>query len=108
MKRTMTALLLAATVAGSGLAVAAPANAAGGKTYTAAQVAQHASTTSCWSSINGSVYNLTSWVNRHPGGKRAIQSLCGKDGTRAFMGQHGMGGRPAAMLATFKIGTLKK
>ena len=82
----------------------APAPAAQG--YTAVQVASHASAQSCWTSISGSVYDLTAWINQHPGGASPILSLCGTDGTAAFMQQHGGQGRPASELATFRIGAL--
>jgi len=36
------------------------------KSYTLAEVAKHASTSSCWSAIDGNVYNLTNWINLHP------------------------------------------
>lgn len=75
-------------------------------TFTASDVAAHKDATSCYTSISGSVYNLTTWISRHPGGEKAILSLCGKDGTQAFMDQHGGQGRPEKELATFKIGTL--
>jgi cytochrome b involved in lipid metabolism len=75
-------------------------------TYTSAQVAAHSGASSCWAVINGTVYDLTSWINQHPGGPDRILSICGKDGTAAFEGQHGTQGRPNAILATFKIGTL--
>jgi len=75
-------------------------------TYTLAHVAPHNSATSCWSIINGGVYDLTSWIAKHPGGKQAILSLCGKDGSAAFNGQHEGGEKQAAMLVTLKIGTL--
>lgn len=74
--------------------------------YTAAEVATHASAASCWTSIDGSVYDVTSWISQHPGGRAAILSLCGKDGTQAFEGQHGGQARPEQELATFKIGAL--
>jgi cytochrome b involved in lipid metabolism len=77
-------------------------------TYTAAQVATHNSTASCWTSINGGVYNLTSWISQHPGGPEHIESICGIDGTSAFEGQHSGDSQANAMLATFKIGTLSK
>lgn len=82
----------------------APAQAPG--TYTMTQVSTHNSALSCWSAISGTVYDLTAWVGKHPGGKEAIQKLCGKDGTALFEGQHGGMEKQAAMLATFKIGTL--
>lgn len=71
-----------------------------------AQVAQHASATSCWAVVDKKVYDLTSWINKHPGGKAAIKQLCGKDGTSAFTAQHGRDGDPKRRLATFTIGQL--
>ncbi len=88
----------------AGSDTAAPEQKAG--TYTLAQVAPHNSATSCWSVINGGVYDLTSWIAKHPGGTQAILSLCGKDGSAAFVGQHEGGEKQAAMLVTLKIGTL--
>lgn len=78
------------------------------KQYTVAEVSTHNSAASCWSAINGSVYDLTSFVSRHPGGSAAIKSLCGIDGTAAFSGQHGGDQRPASELAGLKIGILAK
>ncbi len=76
--------------------------------YTLAQVATHNDSSSCWSAINGFVYDLTSWISNHPGGEGAILSICGKDGSNAFNNQHGGQGRPENILETFKIGTLIK
>lgn len=75
-------------------------------TYTMAQVKTHNSSTSCYSAINGSVYDLTQWIGNHPGGAGAILSLCGKDGTQAFEQKHGGERRPESELASLKIGTL--
>jgi cytochrome b involved in lipid metabolism len=74
--------------------------------YTLAQIGTHNSAASCWSAINGQVYNLTAWIDEHPGGEEAILSICGKDGSAAFSGQHGGNSKPAAALASFKIGSL--
>ncbi len=74
--------------------------------YTLAEIAAHNSAASCYSAINGSVYDLSSFVSRHPGGSAAIKSLCGVDGTAAYMGQHGGSSRPANELASLKIGTV--
>jgi hypothetical protein len=75
--------------------------------YTLAQVSLHSTKTDCWSTINGSVYDLTTWVSRHPGGSGVILKLCGTDGSAAFNTQHGTAKKPAAMLLLLKIGTLK-
>ena len=56
-----------------------PTTAAG---YTLVDVAKHNSATSCWSAIDGNVYDLTNWVNSHPGGKAAILMIqLGEDAT---------------------------
>ncbi|WKZ28603.1 MAG: cytochrome b5-like heme/steroid binding domain-containing protein [Patescibacteria group bacterium] len=79
----------------------------GAKTYTMAEVAAHAGAASCWSAINGSVYDLTSWIGKHPGGESAILSLCGRDGSATFNNQHGGSALQENRLASFKIGALK-
>lgn len=71
-------------------------------------VATHSSEQSCWTTINGNVYDVTKWISQHPGGSGAILRLCGKDGTDSFAGKHGGQPRPASELASFKIGTLAK
>ncbi len=75
--------------------------------YTSAQVATHNSSSSCWTIVSGNVYDLTSFINQHPGGSGAIKRLCGKDGTSSFDDQHGGERSPEKELASHKIGTLK-
>src|SRR4051812_31804730 len=75
--------------------------------YTLDEVSKHPNATSCWSAINGGVYDLTDWIAKHPGGSEAILSICGKDGSEAFNAQHGGQQKQADILATFKIGELK-
>jgi cytochrome b involved in lipid metabolism len=77
-------------------------------TYTLAQVATHKDATSCYAVVRGSVYDLTTWIQKHPGGPQRILSMCGKDATSAFEGQHGGQPRPENELDGFKIGTLAK
>lgn len=74
--------------------------------YTMAQVAAHNSSQSCWAAINGNVYDLTTWIPRHPGGAAAILSLCGTDGSAAFNAQHDSQRRPEQELAQLLIGNL--
>jgi cytochrome b involved in lipid metabolism len=81
---------------------ASPANTV---TYTTAEVATRNTKTNCWTIVSGSVYNLTSYINSHPGGVSAISQLCGKDGTATFNGQHMGDSSPISRLATLKIGT---
>ncbi len=74
--------------------------------YTFTEVAKHANATSCWSVISGKVYDLTSFISRHPGGEKNILKICGKDGTNAFEGQHGGDSKPEKMLANLYLGAL--
>lgn len=69
-------------------------------------MAKHGTASSCWTAIDGNVYDVTDWITRHPGGQRPILGLCGKDGSSAFDNQHGGQSRPAAELKQFLIGTL--
>lgn len=77
-----------------------------GSTFTMTEVAQHNSASDCWTAISGSVYDLTTWINQHPGGADHILPLCGTDGTSAFTGQHSGDAQATGQLAEFKIGTL--
>jgi Cytochrome b5-like Heme/Steroid binding domain len=70
------------------------------------EVAQHTDTESCWSVINGGVYDLTSYIPRHPGGKSEILAICGKDGSRLFEGQHSGDSKPEKILAGFYLNVL--
>lgn len=76
------------------------------KTYTLTDIASHSSKDSCWSAIGGKVYDLTSWIGKHPGGDGAILSICGKDGSQLFDGKHGMDGRAKGVLPNFYLGDL--
>ena len=74
--------------------------------YTRAEVAERATADDCWAAVGGSVYDLTEWVDEHPGGADRIIDLCGTDGTAAFDGQHAGEGEPAEELAEYVIGVL--
>jgi cytochrome b involved in lipid metabolism len=78
------------------------------KTYTMEEVAKHNSKESCWTVIRGEVYDLTNWIDKHPGGADKILKICGKDGTDLFIKQHGGKEKPEKILEDFEIGTLKK
>jgi cytochrome b involved in lipid metabolism len=76
--------------------------------YTMARVKANNTSSSCWSVISGNVYDLTKWINAHPGGSGAIVSLCGKDGTSDFLGMHANQGKPQSRLAGYLLGPLAK
>jgi hypothetical protein len=73
---------------------------------TLSRVKENNTASSCWSIINGNVYNLTTWISSHPGGKSAITSLCGIDGTSAFNLQHRNESKPESRLASYLLGKL--
>lgn len=70
------------------------------------EVEQNDSPDSCWAVMSGTVYDLTDWIDQHPGGADRIEGLCGTDAEAAFEGQHGGQGGPEGQLAEFEIGTL--
>jgi cytochrome b involved in lipid metabolism len=74
--------------------------------YTMADVAKHNTAADCWSVVNGSVYDLTAWVNKHPGGPAVIIAMCGSDGTAMFTGKHGSSASALSTLGQFQIGFL--
>jgi cytochrome b involved in lipid metabolism len=75
--------------------------------FSMTEVQAHKTPADCWSAINGLVYDLTTWINRHPGGTKPIESLCGTDGSARFVKKHGGASAPQAALVLLKIGTLK-
>lgn len=74
--------------------------------FTLEEISTHKDASSCWTAINGSVYDLTSWIPKHPGGSQAILSLCGIDGSAGYNGQHGNSSKIARVLGGFKVGVL--
>ncbi len=74
--------------------------------YSMIDIATHNTESSCWAAVNSSVYDLTTWVSRHPGGSRAIVSMCGTNATSKFEAQHGGSRAAQAALVLLKIGTL--
>jgi uncharacterized membrane protein len=85
---------------------ASPSASAGATRHAMTEVKQHSSATSCWSVVDGEVYNLTDWIDRHPGGAKRILAMCGTDGSSAFHSQHGNTGRAATILDGYAIGKL--
>lgn len=71
------------------------------------EVRRHATPEDCWTVVDGTVYDMTTFIARHPaGGSDIIEYMCGKDATDDFRGKHGGQGEPEKWLATLKIGTL--
>ena len=72
------------------------------------EVKKHNSRESCYSVVDDKVYDLTSWIDQHPGGASNILKICGIDGTSAFRGKHDNNPKQANQLEEFFIGDLVK
>jgi len=57
-------------------------------TVSRAEVGKHASRRSCWVIIKGRVYDLTSFLDSHPGGSSIVLKYAGRDATEAFEPVH--------------------
>lgn len=86
--------------------------------YTKEQVAEHSSASDCWTIIDGTVYDITSYIPRHDGGDEILRA-CGTDATSLFRarqttdGQAVGSGTPHSGMAQshldrLKIGTLSQ
>jgi cytochrome b involved in lipid metabolism/uncharacterized membrane protein len=84
----------------------APAVAADAGVLSLDTVALNDSEDSCWSVINGNVYDLTDWISSHPGGASRILGLCGIDGTSQFEGQHGGSAAAEGTLESYLLGSI--
>lgn len=88
------------------------------KIFTLDEVSQHNSKSDCWTVISGDVYDLTDFVDRHPGGDEILRA-CGTDATILFNSRKTTEGQPVGsgtphsqnaqeQLAKLKIGTTRK
>ncbi|KAI8951239.1 FMN-dependent dehydrogenase-domain-containing protein [Xylaria longipes] len=54
----------------------------------AQEIASHRSTSSCWIVVNGKVYDVTTYLNEHPGGAAILLKQGGTDATNEFRKVH--------------------
>ncbi|NDK30994.1 cytochrome b5 domain-containing protein [Nesterenkonia haasae] len=83
-----------------------PSQTSNDETFTMEDVEDNDSADSCWAVMDDAVYDLTAWIDDHPGGGTRIEQLCGTDASEAFEAQHGGQDRPEEQLTEFEIGTL--
>jgi hypothetical protein len=92
----------------SGVAPVSPVSDAG--LTPLSELAKHSVRTDCWLLIHGKVYDVTRYIDAHPGGARSIVSTCGTDATTAFDTKGGEGKPHSAfangLLADYYIGDL--
>jgi cytochrome b involved in lipid metabolism len=81
------------------------------QTYTLNDVSSHNKKSDCWMVINGKVYNVTDFINLHPGGSIIVEG-CGKDATLLFNTKGGTDGghtsRADTEMKNYYIGDLVK
>jgi cytochrome b involved in lipid metabolism len=54
------------------------------RVFTAAEVSLHNRSDSAWVIIDGNVYDVTSFLQDHPGGTAVLLKECGKDASKKF------------------------
>ncbi|KAK2808954.1 hypothetical protein FQN50_004228 [Emmonsiellopsis sp. PD_5] len=59
-----------------------------GRKWTLSEVSRHNSLADCWMIIHGKVYDVTSFISRHPGGKGVLLQNAGTDASAAFDSVH--------------------
>jgi len=60
-------------------------------TLTSKEVQKHSQPSDCWIIVENKVYNVTDYLNLHPGGAGRITPYCGQDATQAFLTKDGQG-----------------
>ncbi|GAB4819524.1 hypothetical protein N2152v2_006570 [Parachlorella kessleri] len=74
-------------------------------TYTLAECQEHTTEKDCWLIIEGKVYNVTNFLDEHPGGYDIVVAAAGKDATESFE-EIGHSNAAKQMLADYLIGDL--
>mmetsp|Transcript_4349 Transcript_4349/g.12563 ORF Transcript_4349/g.12563 Transcript_4349/m.12563 type:complete len:132 (+) Transcript_4349:1067-1462(+) len=54
------------------------------RVVTREELAAHNTAKDCWIGLHGRAFNVTGWLDDHPGGVEVILSLAGKDATADF------------------------
>jgi len=72
------------------------------------EVKLHNTNTDCWTVVGEGVYDVTSFVNRHPAGSPAIKEMCGKNASEDYLGEHSGQQEPEMWLEKLRIGNLKE
>ncbi|KAH0564319.1 cytochrome b5 isoform X1 [Cotesia glomerata] len=75
------------------------------KFYSRAEVATHNDSKSTWLIIHNSIYDVTSFLNEHPGGEEVLLEQAGKDGTEPFE-DVGHSSDAKQMVEPYKVGEL--
>lgn len=58
------------------------------KVLTIENIAKHNTQADCYLTINGAVYDVSNYINQHPGGAKNITTRCGGEATKVFSTIH--------------------
>ncbi|KAG8387334.1 hypothetical protein BUALT_Bualt02G0010700 [Buddleja alternifolia] len=75
------------------------------KVFTLAEVSEHNTNKDCWLVIDGKVYDVTKFLEDHPGGDEVLVSSTGKDATDDFE-DVGHSATAKAMMEEFYVGDI--
>ncbi|XP_055858918.1 cytochrome b5 [Episyrphus balteatus] len=75
------------------------------KLFTRADVTKHNSNKDCWLIIHNNIYDVTSFLNEHPGGEEVLLEQAGRDSTEHFE-DVGHSSDAREMMNKYKVGEL--
>eukprot|EP01097_Dermamoeba_algensis_P006553 TRINITY_DN409_c0_g1_i1.p1 TRINITY_DN409_c0_g1~~TRINITY_DN409_c0_g1_i1.p1 ORF type:complete len:144 (+),score=45.79 TRINITY_DN409_c0_g1_i1:56-433(+) len=78
-----------------------------GQKITEAELSLHNKKTDVWMAINGNVYDVTKFLNEHPGGEEVLLEVAGKDASTNFE-DIGHSDDAREMLKTYLVGPYEK
>jgi len=76
------------------------------KTFTVEDLKQHTTETDCYLALNGKVYDITEFLDEHPGGYDIILNATGRDATEDFE-EIGHSNAARDMLPQWEIGVFQ-
>lgn len=76
------------------------------RVITPAELKEHTGADSHWIAVEGKVYDVTKFVNEHPGGPGPLKNMAGKDATFPFK-KVGHSADAIELQKSFLVGTLK-
>lgn len=62
------------------------------------ELSTHGSKEDCWVAVDGKVYDVTTWIPKHPGGEDVLTLSAGRDVTNMFESYHPFSGETASAI----------